>query len=87
MKCLLLLLLNLDAVVVSAVYRYDHKTLIASTQGLYCSPHKQPGMVNVKQKHCAYENCTNRPSFNFPGEHQSCDSSTAKRRFHVGIFY
>ena len=36
-------------------------------QGLYCSPHKQPGMINVKQKHCAFEGCTNRPSFNFPG--------------------
>ena len=51
----------------------NRDSLIASMQGLYCSPHKQPGMVNVKQKHCAYENCTNRPSFNFPGEHQSCE--------------
>ena len=43
------------------------KSGFAAVQGLYCSPHKQPGMVNVKQKHCAFEGCTNRPSFNFPG--------------------
>ena len=43
------------------------KHLVMPMQGLYCSPHKQPGMINVKQKHCAFEGCTNRPSFNFPG--------------------
>lgn len=41
--------------------------VVTGMQGLYCSPHKQPGMINVKQKHCAFEGCTNRPSFNFPG--------------------
>ncbi len=41
--------------------------MVMGLQGLYCSPHKQPGMINVKQKHCAFEGCTNRPSFNFPG--------------------
>lgn len=40
----------------------------ARVQGLYCSPHRQPGMVNVKQKRCAAEGCTNRPSFNHQGE-------------------
>ena len=55
--------------------------MVMGMQGLYCSPHKQPGMINVKQKHCAFERCTNRPSFNFPGANfLSYDSVCYKER-------
>ena len=47
-------------------------------QGLYCSPHRQPGMVNVKQKRCVTEGCTNRPSFNNPGDHNPVFCSVHK---------
>ena len=47
-------------------------------QGLYCSPHRQAGMVNVKQKRCVTEGCTNRPSFNNPGDHNPVFCSVHK---------
>ena len=36
--------------------------------GLYCAEHKQPGMMNVKNKKCISPGCPKRPHFNQPGE-------------------
>ena len=35
--------------------------------GLYCSQHKQDGMININHKRCMFLNCAKRPSFNFTG--------------------
>lgn len=33
----------------------------------FCNDHKEPGMVNVKNKSCQETNCKRSPSFGFPG--------------------
>lgn len=35
--------------------------------GLYCSQHKQDGMIDIKHKRCMFPDCTKRPSFNYTG--------------------
>jgi len=38
-----------------------------NARGLFCSTHKEPGMVNVVSKPCQHPGCTKQPSFNMPG--------------------
>ncbi len=35
--------------------------------GLYCSQHKQEGMIDIKHKRCMHPDCPKRPSFNYTG--------------------
>lgn len=35
--------------------------------GLYCSQHKQEGMIDIKHKRCVFPDCSKRPSFNYTG--------------------
>ena len=42
--------------------------LPTETKALYCSEHKLPNMINVKDKRCIHENCNTRPTFNLPTE-------------------
>ena len=44
---------------------YNHK---GEKRGLYCSIHKKPGMINVKNKQCTEEGCMKQPSYNHKGE-------------------
>jgi len=37
-------------------------------KGRFCSTHKEQGMINVKDKRCHTEGCSQRPSFNILGE-------------------
>ena len=39
-----------------------------AVKGLYCSPHKELGMVNVKNKTCIHEGCKTHPHYNKEGE-------------------
>ena len=32
-----------------------------------CSAHKEPGMVDLRNKHCDHPGCTTSPSFALPG--------------------
>jgi len=38
------------------------------TKGLYCSKHKEPGMVCVKAEKCKHSGCIKQPTFNYEGE-------------------
>lgn len=38
------------------------------TRGIFCTDHKDPGMVNVKSLKCDHDNCQTQPCFNFPTE-------------------
>ena len=35
-------------------------------KGMFCTTHKQNGMVNVIDKKCIYDNCSKQPSYNLP---------------------
>lgn len=37
-------------------------------KGRFCSTHKEPNMINVKDKHCFEQGCCQRPSFNILGK-------------------
>lgn len=36
------------------------------TLALYCSKHKEEGMINIISKRCAHTRCMKQPTFNFP---------------------
>ena len=36
--------------------------------GKFCFEHKEELMVDVKHKHCNYENCNNRANYNYFGK-------------------
>jgi len=38
------------------------------TQGICCSMHRKPDMIDVKHKICVFTGCTKRPNFNIIGE-------------------
>ena len=42
--------------------------LPGQTIAIYCSKHKEEGMIDVKHKTCAHEGCTTLPSYNLPGQ-------------------
>jgi hypothetical protein len=56
---------------IKALYNYEN-----FSDGIYCNSHKEPGMIDVKNKKCKYEECTKRPNFNFEGENKGlyCNS-------------
>jgi hypothetical protein len=37
------------------------------TKGRFCKEHKEPNMVDVKNKTCEADGCTIRPNYNIPG--------------------
>ena len=47
-------------------------------KALYCSVHKQEGMVNVKYKRCIQEGCKKQPNYNKEGEKRALYCSTHK---------
>jgi len=47
-------------------------------QALYCSEHKEDGMVDVKNKKCKHEGCKTRPIYNIEGEKQALYCSAHK---------
>ena len=42
------------------IFNYPDKT-----KGIFCVNHKLEGMINVKDKHCQYDNCSKIPHFIF----------------------
>ena len=40
-------------------------------RGLYCSAHKEAGMVDVVNKLCQHPECSKHPNFNHPGSTQA----------------
>ena len=41
---------------------FNYKNINVS---LFCSKHKFPNMINIRDKTCMYENCNTRPNFNY----------------------
>jgi len=39
--------------------------------GIYCSVHKDPNMIDVISKTCRFENCKTIPNYNFEGKKQA----------------
>jgi hypothetical protein len=38
------------------------------TRGMFCSEHKETGMVDIVNKKCQFDGCNTRPNYNKPGE-------------------
>ena len=38
------------------------------TKAKFCKQHKQPNMINVKDKTCEYVGCNTQPTYNLPGQ-------------------
>ena len=55
------------------------------TKGLYCSAHKQVGMVNVVNKKCLHEGCNVHPIYNKEGETKGLYCSTHKQAGMVDV--
>ena len=48
-------------------------------EGLYCSEHKLPGMINVKAKTCSHNGCNIQPTFNEEGKKKGLYCSKHKK--------
>jgi hypothetical protein len=48
--------------------KYSLYNVVGESRPQYCNGHKQPEMVNVKDKKCEHEGCNKRPNFNNPDE-------------------
>ncbi len=46
---------------------------------LFCSEHKQEGMVDIKSKRCEYDGCKTQPTFNFEGQKMAIFCSKHKQ--------
>ena len=55
------------------------------TKALYCSEHKQDGMVNVKSKTCIHEGCKTIPNYNNEGETKALYCSEHKQDAMVNV--
>ena len=51
------------------VAKQDHHLILREESSpRFCSKHKEPGMIDVRNKKCEYDGCKTRPSFNIEGE-------------------
>ena len=41
---------------------------VGETKGQFCVKHKEPNMINVRDKTCEVINCNVQPCYNIPGE-------------------
>jgi general stress protein 26 len=55
---------------------YNHE---GESKALYCSTHKQSGMLDVKNKRCIYEGCMKQSLYNHEGESKALYCSTHKQ--------
>jgi hypothetical protein len=55
------------------------------SKALYCSTHKQEGMVDVKHKKCIYQNCKVQPTYNKEGESKALYCSSHKQEDMVNV--
>ena len=59
--------------------------IIGELKALYCSAHKQEGMVDVKNKTCIHEGCKKQPVFNIDGETKALYCSAHKQEGMVDV--
>jgi len=52
---------------------------IGSNKAIYCSKHKQEGMIDVKHKTCQFEGCQTRSSFGYIGSKKAIYCSKHKQ--------
>jgi hypothetical protein len=52
---------------------------------IFCSQHKQEGMINVKSKRCSHDQCKKQPNFNFEGRKIAIFCSQHKQKGMIDI--
>jgi len=45
--------------------KYAYFNFHGEKQGIYCTTHKENGMIDVINRRCSYEGCTIRPNYNY----------------------
>ena len=55
------------------------------TKALYCSDHKEKGMIDVKNKKCESEGCDKQPSYNTPGETKGLYCNSHKKKGMIDV--
>ena len=55
---------------------------------LYCFEHKEPDMINVKDKKCEHEGCLTKPIFDLPnGKPQFCSKHKLDVKTFIGMSF
>jgi hypothetical protein len=66
-------------------YKRPCFNFIGKKDGIFCSTHKENGMINVKDKSCKYQDCNKRPNFNFKGNKTGIFCSTHKENGMINV--
>lgn len=54
-------------------------------KAIYCSEHKQPGMVDLNHKKCLFTGCKTNPAFNFKGERRGLYCNSHKKEGMINV--